>query len=329
MEVLNSLVVVMLDNHLWTARKKLRPEDLRAAAGNLPPDTLASLGSKKVCDPKKIAPFSALKKRAERVCESVGVRFVGGYAIPEERIEDVIQELQAIEHEAERVKKLFLADYQSNINEWIADNKDWRDIILHAVEPASKVAKQIRFGHQAFRIGAVDEGASESNDGLENTIAGLGDRLIFEVSRDATKLWENSLQGRSKVTQKALRPLRAILTKLKGLTFIDTRINPMIARIEQSLQALPNKGIIEEKHFDLFAGLVLQLADPKGMRITVGSIAPSVPAQEETEDDEILTFNDSSESQEDIDDASVVAQIEIIPEPQYAPAQQFSEFSLF
>jgi hypothetical protein len=332
MKVLNSLIVVMLDNHLWTARKKLRPEDLKTAAGTLPPDTLASLGSKKVCDPKKIAIFSALKKRAERVCESVGVRFIGGYAIPEDRIPDVVSELQCIEAEAAQAKKTFLADYQANIDLWVAENTEWKDIILNAVESAEHVSRQIRFGHQAFRIGAVDEDKTEANEGLENSLSGLGDRLIFEVSRDARKLWENSLQGRDQVTQKALRPVRTILEKLRGLSFLDTRIKPMIQRIEQSLSSLPSKGAIADKDFDLLAGLVLQLADPKGMQITVGSVAPTVPAQEVCEEEEIAIDSPSEpetiESQVD-EEESVEEEIMVIPEPEYQQESQAQVFSLF
>ena len=45
--VLDHLVVVNLDIHIWTARKKLVPLDLGGA--ELPPEDLASLGSKRIC----------------------------------------------------------------------------------------------------------------------------------------------------------------------------------------------------------------------------------------------------------------------------------------
>ena len=58
---LDKVVCVSLDTHIWTARKKLRPEDLPLAAGTLPPEEVASLGSKRVFDPKKIADVQQLK----------------------------------------------------------------------------------------------------------------------------------------------------------------------------------------------------------------------------------------------------------------------------
>ncbi|WP_240191877.1 DUF3150 domain-containing protein, partial [Desulfoprunum benzoelyticum] len=49
-KVLGSLLALHLEVNIWTARKKLSPEDFDGA--KLPPDDLASLGSKRVCDPE-------------------------------------------------------------------------------------------------------------------------------------------------------------------------------------------------------------------------------------------------------------------------------------
>jgi Protein of unknown function (DUF3150) len=45
MSVLQDVVVVSLDVHIWSGRKELRPEDL-TVSGKLPPKDLVSLGSK-------------------------------------------------------------------------------------------------------------------------------------------------------------------------------------------------------------------------------------------------------------------------------------------
>ena len=51
-KVLGSLLALHLEVNIWTARKKLSPEDFDGA--KLPPDDLASLGSKRVCDPEDL-----------------------------------------------------------------------------------------------------------------------------------------------------------------------------------------------------------------------------------------------------------------------------------
>jgi len=65
--ILDRLLVVKLDATIWGGRKKLHKEDLILADGSiLPPEDLASLGSKKIADPTELAVFNRLKKEAER-----------------------------------------------------------------------------------------------------------------------------------------------------------------------------------------------------------------------------------------------------------------------
>ena len=50
--ITDQLTLVMLDVRIWSGRKKLRPEDLHLSGGEIPPEELVSLGSKRVCDPE-------------------------------------------------------------------------------------------------------------------------------------------------------------------------------------------------------------------------------------------------------------------------------------
>lgn len=67
-----------LEIHIWSGRRKLRTTDI-GEIDELPNSDLASLGSKKVIDSEHLKPFDKLKKRAQKACESRGVRFLGGY----------------------------------------------------------------------------------------------------------------------------------------------------------------------------------------------------------------------------------------------------------
>ena len=95
--VLDHLLVVNLDIHIWTARKKLVPLDLGGA--ELPPEDLASLGSKRVCNPEDLRSFTTLKARAVSVLERSGIRFLSGWAVPDTRIDDIMRELAVIRDE--------------------------------------------------------------------------------------------------------------------------------------------------------------------------------------------------------------------------------------
>jgi len=94
-KVLQDLVLIHLSFSIWSGKKKLRPEDLKGA--NLPPDKLASLGSKRIFDPDALKVFATLKRQAERACEEVGVRFLGGYALPKDKLTPLLEKMARIE----------------------------------------------------------------------------------------------------------------------------------------------------------------------------------------------------------------------------------------
>ena len=59
-KVLDCLLALNLQVSIWSARKKLTPEDFSGVSAlDLPPDDLASLGSKRVCDPDSLRIFSS------------------------------------------------------------------------------------------------------------------------------------------------------------------------------------------------------------------------------------------------------------------------------
>ena len=102
--VLDHLVVVNLDIHIWTARKKLVPLDLGGA--ELPSEDLASLGT--------------LKARAVNLLERNGIRFLSGWAVPETRMDAIGIELAAIRDEFNAAKESFLQRYEQSVQDWIA-----------------------------------------------------------------------------------------------------------------------------------------------------------------------------------------------------------------
>lgn len=60
--ILDSLLALNLNISVWSARKKMCLEDFGGA--ELPPEDLASLGSKRIADPGSLKIFTTLKARA-------------------------------------------------------------------------------------------------------------------------------------------------------------------------------------------------------------------------------------------------------------------------
>ena len=85
----------------------------------LPPEDLASLGSKRIADPDSLKIFTTLKARAFNYLDRHGIRFMSGWAIPEDKAGDIIDELIRIRETFLHEKESFLADYDQSIENWI------------------------------------------------------------------------------------------------------------------------------------------------------------------------------------------------------------------
>lgn len=140
--------------------------------------------------------FATLKRQAERACEEVGVRFLGGYAIPEEKLIPLIEKMEQIEQSFATAKTNFLSAYDDNLKDWLAEAGEWSEIVARAVEPASRVAERLACEFTAFKVEAPGETASATQP-LERQIGGLADQLIHEIGALAKSTWEESYRGRT------------------------------------------------------------------------------------------------------------------------------------
>jgi hypothetical protein len=279
-DLLQKLVCVSLDIHIWSGQKKLQAADLNLTAGEIPPEKLASLGIKKICNPSLLKPFQALRRRAERICEAAGVRFLGGFAVPEDKAEAVGAELDKVAAEFEAEKSAFLKNYQQSVSDWMDTIPDrWRKMVAQAIESPEYVANRISFAFQTYQV----QGVEGLNTGLEQTVQGLGGQLFQEIAQAAKQSWEASFRGKTQVSQKALRPIRAILEKAKGLSFLDVSLVPVIAGIETELAGLPKSGYLEGRDFHTLVGILNTLTNLDGITLPGEADLDEQEAQDETE----------------------------------------------
>jgi hypothetical protein len=262
--VFDLVEVIKLDVNLWSARKKLRPEDLILADGSkLPPDSLASLGSKKMIDSERIAVFDRLKKEAERLCLQSGVRFLGGYAIPKQSIPGILSEMERISQEFYQAKSLFLRSYENAVEEWInrLEFEDFRDAIRRAVEPVESIGAKLGFDYVVFRVSKPDDETT-----LNKRADTLSDTLFTEIAKEASDLINDSLLGKQLATRRALSPIKRIRAKLDGLSFLDRRVLPLIDMIDELLSSVTIAGPIQGHVFNRLFATALILSDPDKMK---------------------------------------------------------------
>lgn len=269
-QVLEQIVCFSLEDiSLWGARKKLRSEDLKLTTGDaLPPKDLASLGSKKIFNPKALAKFEALKRRAHVACGRVGVRFMGGYAVPSKAADQLATELDAIGVEFEKEKTDFLANYTSELETWIAAHPGWEEVIRAATVPVTEVKDRIRYGWMPAKVSAPDENlpTSRLHQKMVKEAGGLAGRLFSEISEMAKAVVEDSLLGKTRVNRRVLSPVRRMRGKLDGLAILDKRVRPLIKAIDETVAQMPGDAPIEGVSLTALHGLMLMLSDPERMK---------------------------------------------------------------
>lgn len=284
--IIEQVVCLNLDCSIWSGRKKLTPSDFKlTGSSELPPSDLASLGSKKICNPDTLKVFDTLKKEAHREASRIGVRFLGGYAIASSKAEELCKLLDDIRERFTEARDKFIKAYDSEIDEWVAKHPGWQESIRSVVPAAAYVESRIGFEYQAFEVRPT--GVAEAS--LDRAVSGLAGQLYHEVAKEAFDYYDISLCGKPYGTQKTLRPLRSIRSKLDGLSFIDGKVGPIISMIDHVLASMPTTGRIEGPDLAKLVGVVHVLSDKDrmityGERLLNGATPSDLFAQEEEED---------------------------------------------
>ncbi len=264
--VLDKLLAVNLSITLWSARKKMTAEDIGGV--KLPPEDLASLGSKRIADPESLKVFSSLKSRAFSFLDRHGVRFMSGWAIPEEKAGIVVQELISIRDEFQTAKQEYLTKYDQSILTWINKHQQWKEIIQNSTVSSEYVNARMSFKWQIFKVEPLMQNENEMavlESGLAEEVTGLGSTLFSEIARAADDMWKKVYQGKTEVTHRALSPLKTLLGKLQGLSFVEPHIAPVAESIESILNKIPKRGNIDGSDLVMLQGLVCLLKDSNAL----------------------------------------------------------------
>jgi len=259
-DVLKKIFAVNLDVNIWSAKTKLKPEDFKHA--KLPPGDLASLGTKRICDPATLKIFGTLKSRAITLLDKSGIRFLGGWAIPESKAQEINAELDLISKEFLQAKLDFLKDYDAAVNNWIVQNKAWKDIIANSTVSSDYVANRIGFHWQVFQVLCPSgKRRADMASGLSDEVEQLGHTLFDDVAKTARDSYNKSYLGKDEVTRKALAPLKGLYQKLSDLSFIEPKVMPVANLIQDALERIPKRGVINDMTLLMVKGLITLLQD--------------------------------------------------------------------
>jgi hypothetical protein len=270
------LVCVTLEVHLWSGRKRLKKEQLIAKNSefeNLPPASLATLGSIKICDTDDLAPFQAMKREAEKLLAIHGLPLLGTIGIPEAKLDGVFKELAQIQSKFNDKRDAFFKHFNQAIEEWRnqPQNAEWGNLI-HDIPSPEEAAGKMSFGFHLCRVSAPSSDEfSEANKVYAKQMTGLKGELFADAAKEADNLITKYLTGagaggvvkkREKVTWKTLRPLKRIGEKFTSFAFLDPTCEPMAEMIDHVLGLLPSEGPIDGVHLVHIWALARALAEP-------------------------------------------------------------------
>jgi len=307
--VLNNVAIVDLDVHIWSGRKKLRADDLKLNGKQIPPEDLASLGSKRTMSAKALAPFEKFKKRAERACMDYGYRFLSGYAIPLDKQKVLSEKLDEIRKEFRDERTKFIANYDKEVDEWINGHPDWEEVIRTAITPLDVVKERISFAYYMFQVTSAN--ITSGTDDLDEAVSSMGDQILNEVAKTASEIFDKSYLGREAIRAGNMHKLIGRQRdKLDSLSFVDHRLVAIVERIDQGLADLPKSGMLEGSDLNAVAGILGFMRDPQsalehGERIEKASI----------QTDPTLAEDDDSVSLDELPAPGDVIEDEIEPEP--------------
>lgn len=293
--VLKHLMVLNLDVNIWSARKKLSPEDFGGA--KLPPEELASLGSKRICNPEDMRIFNTLKSRAVSILDRTGVRFLNGWAIPQDKAIQITDDLMGIHDDFMEAKRNFLASYDQRVNDWVNQHTEWKDIITNSVVSAEYVSSRLGFKWQLFQLAVPTK--KDIHDGLKQDVNNLGITLYGEIANAAEDTWRKCYSGKEQVSQKALSPIRSIYEKINGLSFVEPCAAPIANLLRVALTQMPPKGFITGVDLLVLQGVLALLRDPEALlehgRSMINGVSPEsviqalIQPDDKNEDSFILT----------------------------------------
>jgi hypothetical protein len=316
MQILKHMVLLDLSGiSLWSGRAKLRPEDLGIDDSQLPPETLASLGSLKIFSRERLTEFQRLRARAHRESFKRGTRFLSGYAIPNTHIDALVDLLESIREQFDAAKARFVSEYDEEFERWVQQFPSYESVLRRAKKDVNWVDQRLHFGYTPVPIDPRDE-STVIGKRLGESAAGIYGRLLYEVAEVAEEALKESLSDKLQVTRRALRPFKALRAKLAAFDFLRPGIQIVVDIIDQALQQVPvDNQPIKGRALILIVSLAKLLADPHRLRDVIENSQPDNEGQQNLN---VLALDPpAEESGADLADAIAQAAVDssaVVPE---------------
>lgn len=266
-DLTKKLVALSIEVSIFGGRKKLNPIDFEDSNVTSQDLNVISLGSKKTIDPQLIAPFYKIKRQAAELARAYSVFFNRFYLVSHEKFNEVEEQLSTLEKMFYDYKLWFVSNYKQNVSDWANKNDAWREKILNSAPALEYVEDSLDFTFLSYKIEASSfklNSRDRNGNFVKKEDMPLGELLLVEISEDANKYFKHFIEG-GKLSSKTISPLVKIKEKLESLSFIDSKITPLIKSVNDMINSLKSaKNYGPEETISMLA-LVNVFTDPQKM----------------------------------------------------------------
>jgi hypothetical protein len=266
-QILDKMDIINVRVNKTSGRRKLRLTDLNLAEGTkLPPEELASLGSKKVLSPELTKAPEKFYKRLQRAVSSVGITLLSGYAVAKTETKGLVAELERIVAEAERWRDMTLPTiFHEEQEKWFSKDPVW-GAILRAEAPTLKaVQSSLQFRFALYSV----VGNPDAPGNLADEVNDLGTTLLESVAQEADEYYERNIEEKPVKTlgrRGVISVLTRVRKKLNSLAFLDGAAAPMVKALDELLKAIPAEGEIGGELYWQTVAMIAVLSDPDKVR---------------------------------------------------------------
>lgn len=233
--LLQELVVVNADYDIWSGQVRLEDKDIKLGeGGELPPDRVAQLGNKTICDPASLKVFRSLRGATRRMLEGYGLPFLTGWAVPRAKLSEILGKLETARITFEQEKQAFLGNYDSSIQNWIANNVGYEEAIRNGVLDRNSVEKRLDFNYQVFHIQPVS-GEPNAEKRLADQTRGLAGQLFREIETEADEFYQKYLRGKAEISVRTRKRLECLADKVDGLSFLNRAFEPVVRLLRETV----------------------------------------------------------------------------------------------
>ncbi|BEH16564.1 DUF3150 domain-containing protein [Marinobacter shengliensis] len=234
MEFIHGTTLVYLKMRCWSGEKKAsRDSDiLLGVNGKLPPQKLLDLGRKKIFPPRALDPLLNKRKAAERACLAQGTRFMGGFAVRDDAIDDVVARLETVKQSFESALQQFLNDFDRNKEDWITENDEYAHIIRDQVPDRETVANAFKFEFKLYKLQPLK--------GFEPDEVEIADQILHEIGLSCREMSDRLLERKRAISgQNLSKQLDPLVSKLDTLSFGNGRILRVLSEFRALRESIP------------------------------------------------------------------------------------------